>query len=68
MKAEGIVIDDAEASWFFKQKLSLSELQRQLLQTTLGTNTDVNGKLFDSSSVCTWVRQQALLVNLLGNR
>eukprot|EP00434_Breviolum_minutum_P044533 symbB.v1.2.039784.t1/scaffold6784.1/size15560/1 len=35
MKQEGITIDDAEAAWFYKQKLGLSELQKQMMETTL---------------------------------
>ena len=40
MRAEQIVIDDAEAAWFYKQKLQLSEVQKQLLETSLGTQTE----------------------------
>ena len=40
MKQEGIVIDEAESAWFFKQKLSISELQKQMLETTLGAQTE----------------------------
>ena len=40
MKQEGITIDDAEAAWFYKQKLGLSELQKQMMETTLGTETE----------------------------
>lgn len=28
MRAEGIVIDDKEAAWFYKTKLGLSEMQK----------------------------------------
>ena len=40
MKAEGISIDPAEQAWFFKQKLGISELQKQMLETTLGGDTE----------------------------
>ena len=40
MKQEGITIDDAEAAWFYKQKLGLSELQKQMMETTLGADTE----------------------------
>ena len=40
MKQEGITIDEAERAWFFKQKLTLSELQKQMLETTLGAQTE----------------------------
>ena len=40
MKQEGITIDDAEAAWFYKQKLGLSELQKQMMETTLGNETE----------------------------
>ena len=35
MKTENVTLDDAEAAWFFKQKLNLTEVQKQLLETTL---------------------------------
>lgn len=35
MKQENVNLDDAEAAWFFKQKLNLTEVQKQLLETTL---------------------------------
>ncbi|CAJ1448249.1 unnamed protein product, partial [Effrenium voratum] len=41
LKSEGVVVDDAEAAWFYKNKLGLSGIQKQLLETTLGTNADV---------------------------
>ena len=41
LMSEGVVVDDAEAAWFYKNKLGLSEIQKQLLETTLGTNADV---------------------------
>ena len=41
MRAEGITIDDAETAWFYKQKLALNEMQKQMLETTLGTSTEV---------------------------
>ena len=40
MKSEGITIDDSEVAWFYKQKLVLSEMQRQMLETSLGANTE----------------------------
>ena len=40
MRAEGIVIDDKEAAWFYKTKLGLSEMQKQMLETTLGTDSE----------------------------
>ena len=40
MKKEGIALDDAEAAWFFKQKLMLTEVQMQMLETTLGPDTE----------------------------
>ena len=40
MKAEGITIDAGEQAWFFKQKLQLTEMQKQMLETTLGANTE----------------------------
>ena len=43
MKAEGITVDPSEQAWFFKQKLALSELQRQMLETTLGVETEDYG-------------------------
>ena len=43
MKAEGITIDPGEQAWFYKQKLQLTELQRQMLETTLGSNTEDYG-------------------------
>ena len=41
MRAEGIVLDDGEAAWFFKHKLGLSEVQKQMLETTLGAESEV---------------------------
>ena len=41
MRAEGISLEDGEASWFFKQKLCLNEVQKQMLETTLGASTEV---------------------------
>ena len=43
MKAEGIMVDPSEQAWFFKQKLALTELQRQMLETTLGVETEDYG-------------------------
>eukprot|EP00434_Breviolum_minutum_P017446 symbB.v1.2.015397.t1/scaffold1144.1/size135540/5 len=40
MKSEGITIDDSEVAWFYKQKLVLTEMQRQMLETSLGANTE----------------------------
>ena len=40
MKAEGISIDDAEAAWFYKQKLALNEVQEQMLETTLNNTAE----------------------------
>ena len=40
MRAEGIVIDDKEAAWFYKTKLGLSEMQKQMLETTLGADSE----------------------------
>ena len=40
MKAEGISIDDKEQAWFYKTKLGLTEMQKQMLETTLGTSTE----------------------------
>lgn len=40
MRAEGITLDDAESAWFYKQKLSLTEVQKQMLETTLGASTE----------------------------
>eukprot|EP00438_Fugacium_kawagutii_P022912 Skav224174 [mRNA] locus=scaffold2007:411362:424288:+ [translate_table: standard] len=40
MKSEGITVDVAEQAWFYKQKLQLTEMQKQMLETTLGTNTE----------------------------
>ena len=42
MRAEGITIDDAETAWLYKQKLGLNEMQKQMLEMTLGTSTEVN--------------------------
>ena len=43
MKAEGVHVDQSEQAWFFKQKLQLSEMQKQMLETTLGSDTDNYG-------------------------
>ena len=40
MKSEGVNADPSEQAWFFKQKLQLSEIQKQMLETTLGSDTD----------------------------
>ena len=40
MKAEGIQIDEGEQSWFYRQKLLLSKMQKQMLETTLGAATE----------------------------
>ena len=40
MKTENVILDDAEAAWFFKQKLNLTEVQKQLLETTLSSATE----------------------------
>ncbi|CAK9111704.1 unnamed protein product [Durusdinium trenchii] len=40
MKAENITLDDAEVAWFFKQKLNLTEMQKQMLETTLSGMTE----------------------------
>lgn len=40
MKQEGITINEAERAWFFEQKLHLSELQKQMLETTVGAQTE----------------------------
>ena len=43
MKAEGITVEDGEQAWFFKQKLRLTEVQKQMLKTTLGSEAEVYG-------------------------
>ena len=40
MRAEGITLDDAESAWFYKQKLVLNEVQKQLLETTLSSTDE----------------------------
>ncbi|CAE7399786.1 Ank3 [Symbiodinium necroappetens] len=35
LKSEGVRLPDAEVGWFFKEKLGLAALRRQLLETTL---------------------------------
>lgn len=40
MKSEGVTIDTGEQAWFFKHKLGLTEMQKQMLETTLGVETD----------------------------
>ena len=35
LKAEGVVIPDGELGWFFKEKLGLDALRKQLLETAL---------------------------------
>ena len=40
MKSEGVNADPSEQAWFLKQKLQLSEIQKQMLETTLGSDTD----------------------------
>ena len=40
MRSEGITIDDSEVAWFYKQKMMLTEMQRQMLETSLGSNTE----------------------------
>ena len=40
MKADNITLDDAEVAWFFKQKLNLTEMQKQMLETTLSGMTE----------------------------
>ena len=34
------MIDDKEAAWFYKTKLGLSEMQKQMLETTLGADSE----------------------------
>ena len=43
MKNEGISVDEGEQAWFYKQKLQLTELQKQMLETTLGALTEDYG-------------------------
>ena len=43
MKSEGVNADPSEQAWFLKQKLQLSEIQKQMLETTLGSDTDNYG-------------------------
>eukprot|EP00434_Breviolum_minutum_P020400 symbB.v1.2.017989.t1/scaffold1419.1/size119806/1 len=40
MKADGILIDDKEQAWFYKTKLGLTEMQKQMLETTLGSSSE----------------------------
>ena len=37
MRAEGIQLNDEEAAWFYRQKLQLTEIQKQLLETALSS-------------------------------
>ncbi|CAK9110253.1 unnamed protein product [Durusdinium trenchii] len=42
LKAEGVVIQEAELGWFFKDKLGLDPLRKQLLDTALQGREDYN--------------------------
>ena len=40
MKQEGINLDGSEVAWFFKQKLNLIESHKQMLEATLGAESE----------------------------
>ncbi|CAE7294222.1 RE1 [Symbiodinium natans] len=42
LRTEGIVVQDTEYAWIFQQRLGLSEIQRQLLETTVGEEPSYN--------------------------
>ena len=42
LRAEGVKIPDSEVGWFFKEKLGLDALRRQLLETALQGSEDYN--------------------------
>ena len=42
LKTEGVVVQDTDYAWIFQQRLGLSEIQRQLLETTVGEDPAYN--------------------------
>ena len=40
LRAEGVKIPDSEVGWFFKEKLGLDALRRQLLEAALQGSED----------------------------